>query len=160
MKKPSKSDFDLKKVKINTRNGNIEIDYKVSVLVDNGLYNENYKMKSDITPATELTEAMQSLKPMLYKMFGLTEKKSGQFAVTGISISGEDNMRGVVIDGIFATEFKNGQKIAINTPFLLLDKDYTEVIGFADLDELIDRIEEEVYDYIFEHKTAFAGLFN
>ena len=75
--------------------------------------------------------------------------------VRGISLSGQDDNVGVVVTGLL--EVLAGQKTAINSPRIKFSNiNY----GFEEeLEDIIFRIETEVYAFLFKGKKAQLELF-
>ncbi len=77
-----------------------------------------------------------------------------KITVTGLSVSGLDNNKGVIITGTY--QCKNGAKIAVNSPRIRFA---SEIMGFeSELEELCNIIESEAYLYTFEGKQAQAEI--
>ncbi len=179
MKKIARSQFHLRKVKRGDKGGLvIAFDYEMG----GNSEIDRIKVKdfeSTVEPHPDLTSRIRALLPMLVrtKHYGVLRdiageskfaatKKQAEFlekayqaivekvTATGIAISGTDKI-GVVITGKIETD--GGMKSAMNTPRLQLDR---EVFGFeGELDTLVEELEEEVYNYLYENKKSQLSLF-
>lgn len=146
--------------------------------VDSTTKSLNHHIESSIAPHPDLLELRDKLKMVLVKAFGFdyvfneAEKhlKGAQkqkvndryldtlnkIEVTKISISGEDQLRGVVVSG--KIESFNGAKSAINSPRVVFD---SKKIGLEkDVQKTVDLICIEVFKYFFEGKRAQLELFS
>lgn len=109
----------------------------------------NALMKSDTLKAEE-KKAFKVLKPLLDN---LQQKTLENIEVTGISLGGSDR-NSVVITG--KTKF-NKSGAAINSPRIRLD---SEIWGFEqEILDVINTLEDEVYQYLFKNKQAQLDLF-
>ena len=176
---PSKKAFTLSKAKL-ASGGGLDVHYEV--VEQDG--NKNYLNKhhdecaQDVHP--KLSKFFKELRPIVGRIFNITSFKTlmeteefnasdeqkmlgEEFAqeclckieVRGISLSGKDDKVGVVITSVY--EVANGQKVAINTPRLRLD---SETWGFEEeLENIVSKIENEVYEFLFMGKKAELSLF-
>lgn len=175
----SKNGFSLSKVKL-IPDGGLETHYTTLAVYGDEYYNNAYVVKrtEDIHP--DLTKQFKAMKIIMAHLFGqrsilslleapdfkasAKQKEQGeQFAneatanieVRGISISGDDENKGVVLTGLFT--FSNGLKAAINSPRIKLAN---TSFGFEEeLEKIVATIEDEVYAYLFEGKKAQLELF-
>lgn len=179
MEKPTINAFTLTKVKL-AKDGGLTADYEVNEIVGNETYHNEYQAKvlKDVHP--DLANLFKKLRPIMANLFNVDSCKTlagkKEFAATdeqkklaeefandaatkiemrGVSYSGSEENRGVVLTGLF--EFANGMKAAINSPRI---KFATESFGFEiELEEICDQIEREVYEFLFENKRAQLELF-
>lgn len=74
--------------------------------------------------------------------------------VTGVSISGEEDLVGAVISG--KIESNNGSMIAMNTPRIVFSSDK---IGYEkEVQKICELIEIETYKYLFNGKSSQQSL--
>lgn len=177
---PSENNFALSKVKA-IKDGGLDVHFEVQETVGQEIYTEKYHMESakDIHP--DLRQCFKDLRPILGRIFNLTsfltmletpefkantkqqdaarafaDELLGKIEVRGISLSGKDDNVGVVITGLL--EVMNGQKTCINSPRV---KFSNITYGFEEeLEEIIARIETEVYLFLFKGKKAQLELFD
>jgi len=167
--------FTLKKAKVSTQK--VEIEFEERFVADDNPHIRKHIIKSDIMPHPDLTNKINDLKGYLAKAYhyeklynaGRKLKKTedenftneyldilNQIEVMGISIGGNDNLRGVVISG--KMESNNGAKVAMNTPRIVFE---SEKLGYeSEVEEKIIDISEEIYAYLFENKKANKELFD
>lgn len=179
MEKPTFNAFSLSKVKL-AKDGGLTADYEINEVVGSETYHNEYqaKMLNDLHP--DLQNLFKKLRPIMANLFNVDSCKTlaakKEFAATdeqkqladefandaatkiemrGVSFSGTDENRGVVLTGLF--EFANGMKAAINSPRI---KFANESFGFEiELEEICTKIEKEVYEFLFENKRAQLELF-
>lgn len=87
------------------------------------------------------------------------ETLTDKFVVNGYSLGKNAENPGVVISGHFI--LNGGKVVILNTPFTLLNE--AQETGYKYLEDLqakLDRLDEEVRDYLFESKRAQLDLFN
>jgi len=177
---PSEKNFALSKVKV-IKDGGLDVHFEVTETIGEEVYTEKYHMESpkDIHP--DLRACFKELRPIMARIFNLTsfvtlletpdfdatetQRNDGRkFAdellnkieVRGISLSGKDDNVGVVLTGLFTVI--NNQKTCINSPRM---KFSNIVYGFEEeLEEIIGRLEAEVYLFLFKGKKAELELFS
>lgn len=175
----TKKNFTLSKVKI-VKDGGLDVHYDAAEAAGNEVYIDNVHRTSakDIHP--DLKQLFKDLSPIVARVFGLTSFLSmveikefkatasqketarqlgdeliNKVEVRGISLSGKDANYGVVITAVL--EVLNGQKTAINTPIIKFAK---VTHGFEEeLEEIVDKIKDEVYLFLFKGKKAQLELF-
>lgn len=178
MSKPTPDQFHMKKVSLLT-SGGIDIKWTVNESVSAESHEALESVKSTKDPHGDLTQIIRQCKPWLAKVmsystvqamtnhpdFAATKKQSEaakkayekileKLTVTGIDVSGTLENRGLTIRGTFKVDSK--QHIKLNTHKLKADG---KAFGFeGDIPELIDRLEEECYLYIYEDKRAQLEL--
>lgn len=179
MKNPKRSNFTLNKVKL-ISGGGLALNFTLQQIIGADTYKDTQDHKSTKQPHPDLEELLLKLAPMVAQVFCFTNARDivnrkefdanisqkdyiakyvdfivEKIKITGISISGEDTKRGVVITALFAVD--NNQRTAINTPRILLGG---ESRGFEEkLTELVDKLEGEVYEFVYEDKIANPEMF-
>lgn len=176
---PSEKNFNLSKVKLN-QTGGLKAEYQVSETVggEPSVTDYNANVTRDIHP--DLRGLFEDLRPIVGRVFGITSfltllesdemgmdeaKKftARSFAnelvskidVRGVSWSGTEDNVGVVITAVFETP--NGLKTCINTPRIKLAQ---ISFGFEEeLEQIVDSIKKEVYEFLFKGKQAQLSLF-
>jgi|SRR3972149_1800566 len=180
MKNPSKEKFKLEKVKL-ISGGGMAVKFQVEEVIGAESYRSGQDITSSKEPHPDLTDRLRQLREMVAQVFCYSIVKTivskDQFKadkaqkaiiddyfetmvarvnVTGFSVSGEENKRGVVITSTFTVD--NNQKVAMNTPRILLS---AESRGFEEqLSNLVDDIEAEVYAFVYENKVANPEIFD
>lgn len=176
---PSEKNFNLSKVKLNP-NGGLQAEYQLTESVGGELSVTDYhaSVTRDIHP--DLKGLFEDLRPIVGRIFNITSfltllesddmklpesKKilARNFAdellqkieVRGVSWSGAEDNKGVVVTAVFETP--NGLKTCINTPRIKLAQ---ISFGFEEeLEAIVDRIQTEVYEFLFKGKQAQLSLF-
>lgn len=172
MKVPSRSNFTLEKVKI-TSKGNVEATWSFD--------KDTLSLGTEKVPHPDLRQSIEPLNAILGKIFKMTfiqdvvardefkatssQKNHAKKAVetllenveaTGISLSGSEEKRGVIITGKFNPR-EDGPAVAINSPRIILDGD---TWGFEEeLEQSVIAIEDEVYELIYRDKQAQLSVF-
>jgi hypothetical protein len=180
MKNPSKTNFKLNKLKL-ISGGGLSVEYTLQEVIGADTYQSKQKQDSTKQAHLDLEENLIALAPMVAQVFCFTnardivmspvfkadilQKESvakyvdfihEKIRITGIAVSGEEGKRGVVITASFAVD--NNQRVAINTPRILL---VSESRGFeAKLIAIVDSLESEAYDFIYNSKVANPEIFN
>ena len=179
MTKPNPKDFQLEKVKL-VNNGGICAHYDVTEVVGGTSYTNHYVVDNGMDVHPDLAHLFEDLRPIVARVFNINsflsfvedpankipakiQEQARGFAgellnnieVRGVSFSGKDNNVGVVITAVYTTA--NGLKTCINTPRI---KMATISFGFEEeLEEIVGKIEREVYAYLFDGKQAQLSLF-
>lgn len=176
---PTENSFALSKVKM-LKGGGLDVHYDVTEVVGNESYTNKYHVESakDIHP--DLRTLFERLRPIMGRIFNMTsfltlvesedygasetqQLQARAFAdecmknveVRGVSLSGQDDNVGVVLTGLF--EVSNNTKTVINSPRL---KFSSVSFGFEEeLEDIIYKIEHEVYEFLFKGKKAQLELF-
>lgn len=165
----SRENFSLKKVKLLNDSRGLNVDYSM-IQKDGALSsNEKINIESHFAPHPDLTNSIEQLSEYAVKSCGLlkavNDSKANEFNKylnrikedfypSGISLSGSEEKLGAIITGIWNCH--DNYKIALNTPRIILSG---EGFGFEEeLSELITKIEDEVYSYLFEGKKAQLSL--
>lgn len=169
--KPKKESFNLKTVKTKDR-ASLDFEGSAMLSVDNESYEIPYLGLQPITPHPDLLNELDRLRVRLASFYGYTlfeslvngsnfvasaaqKKYASQFTeqmiskitVNGISFSGKERDK-IVIKGSY-------EGSAINTkPLHFSNPEYGE-----ELQEICDKIEDEVYEYIFMNKKAQLDIF-
>lgn len=166
--------FTLQRVRL-AKTGGLDITYSLSE-VKNGVTNHHKYMVSDTrNPHGDLMSLLDGLKPLVASVFGVaqiwtmsedsafdgTNEQKGMlkalyvdeveaFRVIGITIGGKEGNEGAILQCDYVTAAYQHTKIA--TPKLKFD---ANAYGFEeDLRKIVGCIEDEVYQYIFDDKTA------
>lgn len=168
--------FTLKKAVIGKES--IDCTFEEIRVVDGQSKTVNHKITSNIPPHPDMIKLRDTLRDYLIKAYHLNtgydlaikylkgqQKEKANDAlldmynlieVTGISIGGDEQLRGVVISG--KIESNNGFKCAMNTPRIVFS---SEKLGYEeDVEHQIDLIDIELYKYLFENKKAQLDLFD
>jgi hypothetical protein len=187
MKKPEL--FSLIKLKL-LNNGGVEITYREQNKVGGITNTIDWTTKSSINPHPDLNKKVDELKQYLAKCYDLDsmvilstskglkvkdedamKQIKGLIAdvynqnlqkidITGIALSGEvdgdKDKRSVVITGTKLQH--NGTKTALNSPRIKLAN--SQFNFEAEVQEIVELIEEEVKEYLFENKKSQPELFD
>lgn len=179
MAKPTENNFSLEKVKL-VNNGGICAHYDVTEVVGGASYTNHYVVDNGMDVHPDLAALFEDLRPIVARVFNINsflsfvedkenkipakiQEQARAFAgelldcieVRGVSFSGKDDNVGVVITAVYKTA--NGLKTCINTPRI---KMATISFGFEEeLEEIVGKIEREVYAYLFDGKQAQMSLF-
>lgn len=171
----TKENFKLNKVKVLKSNSGLSIDYSTEEQQGGLTYFDKDHKESTKEPHPDLLKKFSELKPILCRIYYFTfirevinrkefaaTDKQLQVAeravqeilplieITGVSISGEDEGKGVIIMGTFKAP--TNQKMAINSHRLKWDK---IVYGFEEeLQTIIEELESECFEYLFNDKKA------
>jgi hypothetical protein len=182
MEKPDKKDFTLVKVKYNKEV--LSVDFELVVKMDDQINIDKITRESSITPHPDLLNCFKELKTFLADCWGfnaidiisssnklsdmqktsfthlknifikLKEEMLESIDVSGISISGEDEKKGLVITG--KKKASNGKIMAMNSPLIILSQ---TSFGFEPaIEEIYDKINSEVYEFLFNGKEAQLKL--
>lgn len=180
MKNPNKTNFKLNKLKL-ISGGGLSVEYTLQEVIGADTYQSKQKQDSTKQAHPDLEENLLALAPMVAQVFCFTNARDMMMApafkadvlqkeamakfvdfihdkirITGISISGEEAKRGVVITASFAVD--NNQRVAINTPRILLS---SESRGFEEkLAGIVDSLESESYEFIYNSKVANPEIFD
>lgn len=167
---PEEKNFNLAKVKL-LPNGGIEADYQITEVIGDEPSISDYKTVCTRDVHPDLKGLFASLRWIVSSTFGLTsylhllEDKekiddavnniNAKIEVRGVAWSGTGDKAGVVLTSVF--ECANGLKTAINTPRIKLGQ---ATFGFeVELEQMTERIREEVYLFLFKGKQAQLSLF-
>lgn len=180
MRKPQRESFDLEKVKV-IKGGGLEISYEVEELIGQESYRDKDTKKSTKQPHPDLTQQFNVLVPLLARVFHFTfirevinepefkaKPEQGRFAeralqaimekitVNGVSVSGQDENKGIIIMGTFNGDVLN-VRMAINSHRIKFN---STTYGFEEgLEEIITKLTDEVYAYLFENKQSQLEMF-
>ena len=180
MKNPNKTNFKLNKLKL-ISGGGLSVEYTLQEVIGADTYQSKQKQDSTKQAHPDLEENLIALAPMVAQVFCFTNARDiamtpvfkadvlqkeamakfvdfihDKIRITGISISGEEAKRGVVITASF--EVDNYQRVAINTPRILLS---SESRGFEEkLAGIVDSLESEGYEFIYNSKVANPEIFD
>lgn len=177
--KPTEKNFSLEKVKLIT-DGGISVNYEVNEIIGGATYTNHYNVDNSMDAHPDLLNLFTDLRSIVSRVFNISsflsfiedannkipakiqdnardfaDKLLENIEVRGVSLSGKDENVGVIITAIYKTS--NGLKTCINTPRIKLA---TISFGFEEeLEEIVGKIEREVYAYLFEGKQAQLSLF-
>ena len=180
MQTPSKDKFSLSKAKL-IKDGGLACTYEVEEVVGQEVYNNKYNSESPKVEHPDLKNAFNKLTFIIARIYHLTffktlmethefaatrgqvgiadkafEEVMEKIEVTGIALSGEEDNVGVVITGTFLAD--TNQKMTITTHRIRLEGDH---YGFEDkLSDIVKKIEDEVYAYLFLDKQAQLQIFD
>jgi hypothetical protein len=145
--------FALQKVKI-TKDGGLAVNYTMVEQKENETYVNKHRIQANNMPHADLMQLFVNLQPIVATVFNLSDWKP--LFVNGITIGGKNESEGAIITANFMTSA--GQETTIATPRL---KYHTNAYGFEEeLSAIVAGIENEVYKYLFEEKTAVLDTFN
>ena len=168
--------FDLKKVKI--QNDLVETEFHEKRSIDGVSHTLVHSLKAKYIPHPDLLNARDKLKDVLIKSFHYHEVNDvaskylkgeqkqkvedafldicNKIEVTGVSISGDEQLKGAVVTG--KIESNNGSKCALNSPRIVFASDK---IGYEkDVENAVELLTRETYKYLFEGKRAQGELFD
>lgn len=168
--------FTLKKARI--LDSSIECEFEENKIVNDELRVIQHTTKAPYVAHPDLIAFRDDLKPFLMQSLCLTDQydhdikylKGEQkqkateqhkamcekIVITGISISGEDQLRGVVI----TAKLKNRMEgfTALNSPRIIFSSDK---LGFENsVENIVGLIQIEIYKCIFENKSSQQDLFD
>lgn len=171
-----RDNFTLKKAKI--LDDLVECDFEERKVVEGEPRIIQHTTKAPYIPHPDLVSFKDDLKEYLMKCLCLSDQYEhdvkylkgeqkikateqhqamcDKLVITGISISGEDQLRGVIITG----KLKNrmGGYTALNSPRIIFSSDK---LGFeGKVQDLSGLVEIEVYKCLFENKSAQIELFD
>jgi len=181
MRKPLRGSFKLEKVKT-IKGGGLEISYEVEDVIGSEAYHDKDNKKSTKVPHPDLTSQLNLLIPMLARVYHFTfirdvisdsefkaKPEQSRFAekalqeimerikVTGVAISGQDENKGIIITGTFNCDQVN-IKTAINSHRIKFN---STTYGFEEgLEEIVTKLTDEVFEYLFEGKQAQLEIFH
>lgn len=173
-------DFNLSKVKL-LPTGGVNVEYQLTQVVGNeaSVLERKETCSRDVHP--DLRALFEDLRSIVARVVGMTSfltlletdefKKvpesvktvAREYAiglldridVRGVAWSGTEENAGVVVTAVLETP--NGLKTCVNTPRIKLAQ---ISFGFEEeLEMIVDRIEEEVFAYLYKGKQAQLSLF-
>jgi len=168
--------FTLKKAKIGETS--VQCEFEENRVIDGKAHLIAHTISCSYIPHPDLIRLRDTLREYLVKAYHLgsgyevaikylkgEQKKIAEdgmidlydkVEITGISIGGDEQLRGVVISGKILSF--NKSKCAMNTPRIVFS---SEKLGYElDVEGQIELIEREVYKYLFEGKKAQQDLFD
>lgn len=179
MKKTKFDRFELINVKLKKDGGGLDGKYQAEDKIGDEVYHDTKTIDSDKIPHADLTSKLELFKENIMEVYGysvllelinsnvfmpsekqieiLREKYNGiknKITVTGISLSGKDQNKGVIITAKLKVD--TGQHVAINTQRLkFTGKKY----GFEEnMQPIVDDLEREVFEYEVNNKMAQLSL--
>ena len=173
MKKTKLEQFTLQKVK--TKGQGLETSFEVEESNGAEIYHDVKTIKSDKIPTPDLKNILNALRDYIANIFYFSmlkelrdskifmanedqinhlnekyETLKNKITITGVSISGKDANRGLIITAKLKTE--TGQEVAINSQRLKFNG---TKYGFEeDLENLMIDLEGEVFEYVVNGKQA------
>lgn len=156
IKDAKKGNFELKKLKI--KSGKVITDYVY--LHDENPDSEKREYKGVVVPLIphpDLNSLFSQLREYLLKDFYIdaTPENIMYLEITSINLSGEEEKRGLIINGVFET--LHGGKVALNSSRILLEDNATGLE--EEIDVIVDAIIDESFKYLFKGKRADPTLF-
>ena len=168
--------FELKKAVVSAED--VKVDYTEKKTADGTTAYFEHFVHAPVAPHPDLLNKMDEFKPYLAKAFcinlgfdlakkhlkgkELKEIKQlevdvmNNIEVTGVSISGSEQLKGAVISGKIKSW--NGGKCAINTQRVNFESDK---LGFEEtIRDLVSDVETEIFEYLFKNKRAQLDLFD
>ena len=164
-----RENFKLKKFKVKA-DGLVEVVYNVNLIKEEANFDTEINKKGTLPIHPDLDILIKELAPKLrsvhnYDSLRRFAKENEAFELmaeeflshistliqaTGISISGSEEKKAVVITGL--NTVSNGQKVSINSNRISLEGSKQGIE--EDLERITAEIEEEVFLYLFENKSA------
>ena len=145
--------FTLKKVKY-IEPGNVQSSIMMEDIRGDEIYLNKIQIKSSKLPHPDMTSLLTQIIPMAKRVFMYGEDQSVQ--VTGLSITGFEETKAVVITALVMAPA--GVLMAINTHKIELSSD---IYAFEEeLSNITDKLEKEVFEYLFKGKKAQMELFD
>jgi len=145
-----RNQFSIKKMKIRNEGG-LDVTYEVMEYNGAEIYYNDYKVQSSKEPHPDMLEPLKHMAPMIADVFYLPKDKRSMLRVRGISIGGSSESSGAVISGeLVASNQLN--RMSINTYLIRFDTDNYQ--WEEELRIHVQKIEDEVFAYLFENKQA------
>lgn len=180
MKKPNREKFKLSKIKL-INGGGCALKFDLEEIIGADSYISSEDIKSSKEPHPDLVDKFLEMRAMVAQVFCLTsirgvvdnpkfggdkiqtkfieswvQEMISKINVTGISLSGAEDKKGIVITSTFTVD--NRQKSAWNTPRIMLNG---ESRGFEErLSELVSGIESEAFEFLYESKVRNPEMFD
>ena len=177
-KTPNYTHFNLKRVEL-LKNGGLAVEYSMQEQLGGDTYLKEFAVKDPRDPHPDLMACFSKCESILALTWGFhdlmslinsdgfkatpEQKKQAEKAhslqvqsidAKSISLSGKDKMRGAIISGAKTTESGN---VAINSPRVVFDRNSFGIE--EDLEEIIDTLQSEVFDYLYKGKGAQLQIF-
>lgn len=179
MKKPSRKNFKISKVKL-LKDGGLDCHFETEEVYGDETFTEKLHSESSKDVHPDLRDKLQELAIIVARVFHLTffntlvandkffankaqviiaEEMQNELVkkinVTGISWSGQYANEGIVITATLAAD--NNQRMALNTIRMKFsDTRY----GFEEqMEQIAEEVKDEVYEFLFEGKRAQLSLF-
>ncbi|ASD51644.1 hypothetical protein [Flavobacterium phage FCOV-F18] len=149
--KPTKSNFDLKKVKFDGKKVLVEYDYSHKRQDFNEKWTNGTKIPC--VPHPDLIALFNQLREYVLKEFYVEPTVDNLSLVDITTVSLDD--RKCVISANFNT--LHGGIVNVNTS--KIDLDYSETGLEAEIDAIVDAMIDEVFKLLFENKRADPTLF-
>lgn len=179
MEAPNRDYFELKKISLPS-SGGVYLEYKYHISQRDEFHEIDDKLQSSVEAHPDLQAKMRSLKDFhmevgrlktFYKVINQERFKSSDeqrtiadaaldelkryIRINKLSISGKDENKGCVITGV--VEAETGQGMAFNTHRIQFKG---EVYGWEQkLKDIVEDLENEAYEYLFNGKVAEPDMF-
>ena len=164
MKVPKIEDVELNKVKTLKRGG-LEAEWKFSESAKESeeVYNGKMNFESTKPIHPDLKELLDKFKPMVARCMDydkITKKESKEevlerIEISGVSMGGSGDSEGGTIT--FKKKSLSGKVKGMSTEFMTFTQN---VFGFEEeFGTVCAEIKQEVYEYLYENKTAVPELF-
>ena len=145
--------FTLKKVKY-IPDSNLFSSFIMQEIRGNEIYNNKGKLESNKLPHPDLTNLLTQMIPMAKRVLMYGDDQSVR--VTGLSITGFEETKAVILTTLVMAPA--GVLMGIPTHKIELSGD---IYAFEEeLSGITDKIEKEVFEYLFKGKKAQLELFD
>ncbi len=145
--------FSLKKVKYLRGDGSVTAHIIREEIIGQEVYHNKAQIESDKVPHPDFVALLTQIIPMAKRVLMYGDDQSVQ--VTGLSITGFEKTRAVVITTLVMAPA--GILMGIPTHKIELSSD---IYAFEEeLSGITDKIEKEVFEYLFKGKKAQLDLF-
>ena len=146
--------FTLKKVKYIHSIGNVHASIIMEEIRGDEIYLNKNNIESSKPPHPDFVELLSQMIPMAKRVFMYENDQVVQ--VTGLSITGFKETKAVVITAMVVAPA--GIAMVINTHKIELSSD---IYAFEEeLSNITDKLEKEVFEYLFKGKKAQMELFD
>ena len=163
MKKPKIEDVELNKVKT-LKGGGLEVQWNhtESPKDSEEVFNNKDTSERSKPIHPDLRELLDSLVPMVARCFDYDKLKDEEkemvqdrIEITGVSMGGSGDSSGATIT--FKKASLSGKVKGLSTEFMTFTQN---VFGFEEeLEKVCEKIKKEVFEYLYENKTAEPALF-
>lgn len=146
-------DFTLLKVKLNNEGG-LNATYEIKTTLDGVLSTNKHHVECGDIVHSDLIRCFNDLRPLMAKVFFFPQDCEENLRVNGICLAGKNENKGCILTADYFTI--NEQPVPIRTPRMKFNENY---YGFEiRLQEIVAQIEQEVYQYLFEMKSAGSDM--
>lgn len=152
--KPAREHFNLIAVKI--KDSKVYANYDVEYLSNGAVKRSENNNSFPEVPHPEFVAALESLTQYAREVMHMDGKYDDRITVTGIKVAGSGQNEGVIIKTMYKAD--NGLKTAVNTPIIHFAR---TAFGFeAEVEEIVLRLKDETYKYIYEDKKGELELWD